>query len=188
MGSYDNWPDEVWVDVTQEEWQKFVSEELLDRILDKDPEIDGLFLDNFDVYSRISDLENEDMTQDAYDALTAILETYQEEELPVLINGADLFVDRLIREGETGLIRGVNQETVFSRIMNYDLDLFGRQNNKEKETYLSYLKRCREAGLAVFLLEYTTDESLKKEIEQFCMKNSYQFYISEHVDLGFSEK
>ena len=188
MGSYDNWPDEVWVDVTQEEWQKFVSEELLDRILDKDPEIDGLFLDNFDVYSRISDMENEDMTQDAYDALTAILETYQEEELPVLINGADLFVDRLIREGETGLIRGVNQETVFSRIMNYDLDLFGRQNNKEKETYLSYLKRCREAGLAVFLLEYTTDESLKKEIEQFCMKNSYQFYISEHVDLGFSDK
>lgn len=188
MGSYDNWPNEVWVDVTRKEWEKFVSEELLGRILDKDPKIDGLFLDNLDVYSRISDMENEDMTQDAYDALVSILETYQEEKLPVFINGADLFVDRLIREGKTGLIRGINQETVFSRIINYDRDVFGRQYDKEKETYLSYLKRCREAGLAVSLLEYTTDESLKKEIEQFCMKNGYQFYISEHVDLGFSDK
>ena len=188
IGNYDNWPDEVWADVTRKEWEKFVSEELLDRILDKDPKIDGLFLDNLDVYSRISDVENEDLTQDAYDALVSILKTYQEEKLPVLINGADLFVNRLIREGETGLIRGVNQETVFSRIINYDRDVFGRQNDKEKETYLSYLKRCRKAGLAVSLLEYTTDESLKKEIEQFCMKNSYQFYISEHVDLGFSDK
>lgn len=188
MGRYDNWPDEVWVDVTQQEWQDFVSVELLDRIREKDPEIDGLFLDNLDVYSRISDMEDEDMTEDAYDALVGILDNYQEEELPVMINGADLFVNRLISEGESGLIWGVNQETVFSRILNYDLDWFGKQKNKEKKTYISYLERCREAGLEVFLLEYTTNESLIKEIEQFCMENSYQYYISGHVDLGFDKQ
>jgi endo-alpha-1,4-polygalactosaminidase (GH114 family) len=188
MGRYDNWPDEVWVDVTEEEWQDFVSEELLDEILDKDPELDGLFLDNLDVYSRISDMEDEDKTQDAYDALIGILETYQEERLPVIVNGADLFVDRLIKEGKTGLLKGVNQETVFSRIRNYDLDRFGKQKKKEKNTYLSYLERCGEAGLEVFLLEYTMDDALKKEIEQFCMENGYQYYISEHVDLGFSDQ
>ena len=188
IGRYDNWPDEVWVDVTQEEWQEFVSDELLCLIQEKDPEIDGLFLDNIDIYSRISDMEDEDMTSDAFDSLVGILETYQEERLPVIINGADLFVDRLIEEGKSGLIKGVNQETVFTRITNYSMDWFGKQKRKERDMYISYLERCKEAGLDIFLLEYTTDDSLKKEIEEYCRKNDYRYYISGHVDLGFADR
>ena len=56
----------------------------------------------------------------------------------------------------------------------------------EDET--GYLSDSEKAWLLECNIQIITDESLKKEIEQFCMKNSYQFYISEHVDLGFSDK
>jgi hypothetical protein len=49
LDRYENWPEEFWVDVTRPEWQKLVTEELTDRILDADPQIDGLFLDNLDI-------------------------------------------------------------------------------------------------------------------------------------------
>lgn len=184
LDRYDNWPDEYWVDVTELEWQDFVTQDLTERILDKDPAVDGLFLDNLDVYSHLSEKRKyRDLAEDAYEALADILGSYQDQDLPVLINGADEFVTRLIEEGDQDLIRGVNQETVFSMIKDYDHDKFGAHSKEERKYYTDYLKTCKKAGLDVFLLEYTTDGELEEEIRKYCRRNGFRYYISAHVNL-----
>ena len=75
------------------------------------------------------------MKEDVFDALVSILETYQSAGLPVLINGADVFVSQMIEEGLEDLVPGVNQETVFSSIRDYDKDKFGEQPKSENKYY-----------------------------------------------------
>jgi endo-alpha-1,4-polygalactosaminidase (GH114 family) len=123
------------------------------------------------------------MKEDVYKSLIHILEDYEEAELPVLINGADMFVSRLIKEGKEDLIQGVNQETVFSCIRDYENDKFGRQPDSENEYYTEYLASCKDAGLDVFLLEYTKDNKVEREISRYCSKNGFRYYISKHVNL-----
>ena len=181
---YENWPDEYWVDVTQKRWQEFTGSGLVDRILANDPKVDGLFLDNLDIYYQVQEKKKyRSMKDDVYSALINILEDYREAGLPVLVNGADTFVSRLIEEEQEDLIRGVNQETVFSRIRDYDKDRFGKQPKGETEYYTEYLETCTEAGLDVFLLEYTTDEDVERDICRYCYENGFRFYISPHVNL-----
>lgn len=181
---YENWPDEYWVDVTQKRWQEFTGSGLVDRILANDPKVDGLFLDNLDIYYQVQEKKKyRSMKEDVYGALINILEKYQEAGLPVLVNGADTFVSRLVDEEQEDLIRGVNQETVYSRILDYDKDRFGKQPKGETEYYTEYLETCKEAELDVFLLEYTTDEDVERDICRYCYENGFRFYISQHVNL-----
>lgn len=184
LDQYENWPDEYWIDVTQQRWQTFAGSELTEKILARDPDIDGLFLDNLDVYYHVAEKKKyRSMKEDVYKALIRILKMYEEADLPVLINGADEFVSRLIDEELDGLIRGVNQETVFSRILDYDDDKFGEQPKSENEYYIDYLETCKDAELDVFLLEYTTDEKVERKINRYCEKNGFRYYISKHVNL-----
>jgi endo-alpha-1,4-polygalactosaminidase (GH114 family) len=184
LDSYDNWPEEYWVDVTQQRWQDFTGKTLVEEILKKDPKVDGLFLDNLDVYYHVTEKKKyRSMKEDVYKSLIHILEDYEEAELPVLINGADMFVSRLIKEGKEDLIQGVNQETVFSCIRDYENDKFGRQPDSENEYYTEYLASCKDAGLDVFLLEYTKDNKVEREISRYCSKNGFHYYISKHVNL-----
>ena len=188
LDKYENWPDELWVDVTQEKWKTFVTSVLVEEIRKKDPNLDGFFLDNLDIYGHVTDKKKySSMSEDVYDALVSILESYRETGLPVLINGADAFVSKLIDEDRSGLIYGVNQETVFSRIINYDKNKFGEQSDKEHKYYTNYLKQCKNEGLEVFVLEYTTDSEVENEISRYCQKNGFRYYISSRVDLNPSK-
>ena len=185
LDRYDNWPDEIWVNVTDEAWIKFAGETLPQMILEKDPQIDGFFLDNLDIYGHVQEKKKyKDIAAGTYDSLIEILESYRDMGLPVLVNGADDFVTRLIEEEEHDLIRGVNQETVFTRIIDYDRDKFGKAKEEQEQFYVGYLKMCSDAGLDVFLLEYTHDEDLAGKIADYCKKNGYRYYISEHVNLN----
>ncbi|MBQ3956179.1 MAG: hypothetical protein II680_09820, partial [Clostridia bacterium] len=66
--------------------KEFVGDTLVKTIRDKDPIIDGLFLDNLDVYYHVQDTKKyRSMKEDVFDALVSILETYQSAGLPVLI-------------------------------------------------------------------------------------------------------
>lgn len=184
LDKYENWPDEYWIDVTQQSWQEFAGSELTQRILANDPKVDGLFLDNLDIYYHVTEKKKyRSMKDEVYESLIKILEMYEEAELPVLVNGADMFVSRLMEDGREELIQGVNQETVFSRILDYDDDEFGEQPKSENEYYTDYLATCKEAGMEVFLLEYTEDEDVEREICSYCYENGFRFYISKHVNL-----
>lgn len=189
LDRYDNWPDEYWVNVTDDLWIDVAGRILPMMILEKDPDIDGLFLDNLDIYAHLQEKKKyADLAENAFDSLTTILESYADKGLPAIVNGADEFVTELIKKGEQDLISGVNQETVFTKIVNYDHDKFGEAGKKENKFYKSYLKQCRQAGLEVFLLEYTKDEELAEEIRKYCSDNGYRYYISEHVNLSPSGK
>ena len=63
LASYVNWEEEYWVDVKQDEWQKFI-EVLANELLEKN--IDGFFVDNVDVYGHFP-------SQDTFLAIKNIL-------------------------------------------------------------------------------------------------------------------
>ena len=185
LDRYDNWPDEFWVNVTDEAWIRFAGEILPKMILEKDPQVDGFFLDNLDIYAHVQEKNKyKDIAAGAYDSLIEILESYRNMKIPVLVNGADDFVSRLIEEEDQDLIRGVNQETVFTRIIDYNRDRFGAAEEDQIKYYAGYLQKCSDAGLDVFLLEYTRDADLAEKIARYCEKNGYRYYISEHVNLN----
>ncbi len=178
LAPYENWPDEYWVDVSDPAWEAFVVDELAKSLVEKS--VDGFFLDNFDVYALYPE---EKMAQGLIQILTG-LKVY---DLPILINGGDGFVERLIDKGEGGLISGVNQEGVFSRIEDYERDLFGAQPLADRAYFTDYLDKVRRAGLAVYLLEYTTDPALIREIQRYCRDNGFGVYISSSVALDGRE-
>jgi len=184
LDRYKNWPEENWIDVTKEEWQRFVTADLPARILEKDPKVDGLFLDNLDVYFHMaSSGKYRAESENAYEALIKILQEYHAGEIPVLINGAEDFVRRLLEDDMGSLILGVNQETVFTAITDYKRDGFEAQDEDETEHYCEYLEECAEEGLQVFLLEYTDDLSIEEKITLYCREHAFRYYISRHVNL-----
>ena len=74
------------------------------------------------------------------------------------------------------------QETVFSSIIDYDKDIFGKQN-KEDQDYLFNVISFMKKKADILLIEYTKDDSLIKEIASYCSKNNFYYYISSKVNL-----
>ncbi len=108
QGVYEDWPDESWIDVSSSEWQRFIVDELGKQYAEMG--LDGLFLDNADIYYIRE-------TEEIYRGLCIILSGLKDYDIPLIINGGDTFVSRAIAEGTAGaMFDGVNQETVFTKI------------------------------------------------------------------------
>lgn len=173
LGNYDNWPEEKWVDVSKRKWQKF--------ILSKGKEfrkkkIDGLLIDNADVYYHYR-------KKKIYNGLTTILKSLKAQKMDVVINGGDAYVLKALKENsKQKYIDGINQETVFSKI-NFKNRKFTKQSVNARTYYLSYCRKAKQAGLSVYLLEYTISKSLKKRISAFCKTKEYKYYISKSIEL-----
>ena len=192
LAPYENWEDEEWVDVSQTAWQDYITEDLAKKLAKSG--FDGFFLDNFDVYDRFP-------TEDCYRGLTIILQNLQKYKKVILLNGGDRFVQRIIEEKEKSgkaekskenaqksrgakyLFQGVNQEEVFT---SYDFS----ENKAEKQEkdatnyYKDYLKKVQSAGLSVYITEYEADETLSKEIEEYCKKNHFSWYNAPGIALS----
>lgn len=178
LGVYDDWPDERWVDVSQSRWQDFLVNTLAKSYADKG--FDGLFLDNFDVWYEYPEPK-------IYMGLLEILKGLKKHNIKIIINGGDTFVKEAIKRGEAkGLIDGVNQETVFTSI-DFDNNVFGKQDDENHEYYEAYIKQCKSFGLSVYLLEYGSDEKLRKEIKDYCQRNGYEYYISSSLNLDTAD-
>ncbi len=178
MGEYENWEDEQWVNVADASWQEFMTGTVAKKISENGA--DGFFVDNADVYYQYP-------TEEIYQGLCNIMSGIKAYGKPVLINGGDTFVTRLIDEGKADLITGVNQETVFTRIKDYKNDRFGRQKNAETKYFKKYLDRCSKDGLQVYLLEYTKKRGLAKKIRKYCEKRGYHYFAADSVALEWSE-
>ena len=85
----------------------------------------------------------------------------------------------------SALVDGVTQEEVFSRITDYDgKGTFGKQKKEESDRYQAHMRRVVKNGLDGWLLEYTTDNTLKLRIKAFCTAAGMSgACISEDVDL-----
>lgn len=169
LGKYENWPDEYWIDVSDKRWQDHISETIAEELYEKG--IDGFFIDNCDVYYQYP-------TNEIYGGLINIMERLNEYDIEIIINGGNDFVTQLILDGKSGLIDGVNQEGVFSSIKDYDNDVFVKQDKDETEYFTQYLDMAKKAGLDVYLLEYTTDSGIAKEVETYCGREGFRYYIS----------
>ena len=171
---YENWEEEYWVDVSNTSWQDFLVKELASDLVQKG--VDGFFLDNTDVYAQ-------EETPQTYEGLVRILEGLGDYHLPVIVNGGDLFVKKLIADHKQNLLRAVCQESVFSCIKDYKKNQFGRQDKEVRDDYLTYLQTCKKANLAVLLIEYTKDSKLEEEADSYCKKMGFCLFVSKSLGL-----
>lgn len=172
---YENWEEEYWVDVTNEDWQEFSAVTLANELLDKG--IDGFWIDNVDVYWQFP-------TEETYVGVEQILKTLMSYGKPVLINGGNEFVSAYFKKNQQvdDILTGVNQETVFSAI-DFEKNELIAQSKENQDYYLNYLDTLDEAGKEIYLLEYTTDNGIAKEIKNYASKRDWQYYISNSIEL-----
>ncbi len=175
LGKYDNWPDERWVDVSGAKWQDFILKDLSERI--KDTGVDGYFVDNIDVYYQYH-------RESIYNGVEIILKGLKEKG-DVIINGGDTFVMEYIDKGGAVelILDGVNQETVFTAIKDYNRGKFKESSEEDRDYYLTYTETIKRRGREVYLLEYTKSRQLKKKIQERSGELGYKYYISKSLDL-----
>ena len=175
LGVYENWEDERWVDVSQKEWQDFIVKKLTKEILDKG--VDGLFVDNCDVYYNYQ-------KDKIYDGVTEILKGLKSYGTYVIINGGDTYVKEYAeRNGDLSAVMDAeNQESVFSAI-NWDDNSFTENKASDREYFQDYCKLVSDLGKDVYLLEYTKSSSTIEAIKEYCAENGYTYYASSTLDL-----
>ena len=171
---YDNWPDEYWLDVTDSAWQDFLVHQLAQSLKDKG--VDGLFLDNFDVYDH-------DQRPEVYASLVQLLKEFQTMNLPVIINGGSTFVSQLVAEDPQlarQLIYAVNQESVFLAY-DFDADKPVQQTAEAEDFYLDYLDNLSQTGIQVFLIEYGADSYQADKILKQSQELDYSLYLAPSI-------
>ena len=174
LGTYENWEDERWVDVSKKSFQDFIINELEPSLRNKGA--DGYFIDNCDVYANFKN-------DKIYNGLKTILRSVHSHNLPVLINGGDEFVSKAIKDGSyNSLFDGVNQEEVFT-VINFNNHTYKNQSASETKYYKDYLKNVKSKGLIVYLLEYGASSSKEKEIANYCNANGFSYYNSSSYNL-----
>ena len=175
LGAYEHWEEEVWVDVSQKRWQDFMLNKIAAGLLEKD--IDGFFVDNCDVYYVHP-------KQEILKGLTVIMKGLKATGKKVIINSGDTFLDTYCEQGGKwdDVISGINQESVFSTIL-WDEGTFGTAEPEDHEYFVSYIDRYGSQGAEIYLLEYTIDEELMKEIKAFCEERGYTYYVADSIEL-----
>ena len=86
------------------------------------------------------------------------------------------------------MITGINQESVFSKIEweedENGEDVFGKADSEDREYFMDYLERYAALGADVYLLEYTRDDELVREIDEYCDKKGFTYYVSGTLELA----
>ena len=175
LGPYENWEEEYWIDVSDTSWQDFICDTLATEIMGKG--VDGLFIDNCDVYYNYPE-------DKIYSGLLQIITKLSEKTGgKLIINGGDTFVTKLMDTGKIGLIQGVNQESVFGKILDYQNNTFGEQDLETKEYYLDYLAKVKSYGKEVYMIEYTNDLAIVTKIRNLCLEKDYKCYVTDSLQL-----
>ena len=178
-GSYENWSDERWIDVTDTDWQRFVSGTLADELIAK--EIDGFFVDNTDVY-------DQSPTRETFDGILAILTGLAAKGLPVILNGGDHFVRRLLNGTAIPPFDGVCQESVVTTVTDYDNDEFGLQDEEATAYFYDYLTLCHQAGLRCYAVEYANTPESNRAVTDFYRSRPWiHWYLASSLSLKASQ-
>ncbi len=174
LGKYKNWDEEEWIDVSSEKWQEFIiglAKELIDK------GVDGIFVDNCDVYYNFKNDE-------IFNGLSVILENLIALDTKVMINGGDEYVKEYYKRNNTitPIMTAVNQENVFTHY-NFDKGTCEKQEADTHEYYLNYINNIKAWGGEVFITEYATDKKLIQEIRKESRKHGWNYYISDSIEL-----
>ena len=87
-----------------------------------------------------------------------------------------------IFNGLTTMLRGLSQESVFTKI-DFSKKRYTTQDAETRAYYLDYLARAKEAGLKVYLIEYRPTAKLAAEIQDYCEKNGFVVYLAYEKEL-----
>ena len=167
LGIYQNWSDERWIDVSNEEWQDFIIKKKAFEYYKKG--FDGFFIDNTDVYYQYQ-------KDEIYEGLIRILKGLHQYNMEILINGGDTFISKLIDE-DINIFDGINQECVFTSI-DFNHNKYGQQSSKEHEYFIEYLKKVKAYNKKVYLLEYGANKFIREKIKNYCIKQGFDYFIS----------
>lgn len=175
LSDYENWDEERWIDASNEAWQNYVLNTLAPALIEKG--VDGFFVDNCDVYYIY---QNDAMLS----GVAAIMKGLKGYNKAVIMNGGDTFLDAYCSKIGvwSDVITGINQETVFSKI-DWDDENHGVSDPEDRAYFTEYLERYSKAGADIYLLEYTKDNSLKADIDNYCKNKNYAYYISDSIEL-----
>lgn len=176
LGSYEGWPEERWIDVSQDKWQEYLTNNIASNLVNKG--IDGFFVDNLDIYSYYK-------TEPIYNGIYQILSNLKSDyKLPVIVNGGYEFISNLLNNNYniSQLIDGVNQESVFSSV-DFSNNTFKPNKIEDRDFTLSYLKNLQEKKLNIYIIEYTESDSLKNQIQAYCLENNMNYYITSSITL-----
>lgn len=171
IGNYSDW-DEKWMDLSKKEWQDFL---LSQAKKFKARGAMGLYIDNLDVVEEYKSYK-------LYEPARKILKTIRKETgLYLMVNGADYFVSRCIRD-KVIHFQAIQQEEVFTRITSISKNKAGSQIAGEKKRLKAYCVKARK-HVDVYLLEYKANASNLLKIKTFCKKHNMNYYNSKTVDL-----
>ena len=171
VGDYSDW-DEKWMDLRAEAWQDFLLERA--KSFKKRGAI-GLYIDNLDVVEEFKPLK-------MYESARAILKHIRKETgLYLMVNGADYFVSKCIRD-KVVHFQAIQQEEVFTRIINIGKNKCGSQTSAEKKRLKAYCIEARK-HVDVYLLEYKANAANRAKIAAFCKRYKMNYYNSQTVDL-----
>lgn len=181
--SYDNWPGEYWVRADKAAWRTIILD-VADKLAAKG--IDGFWVDNLDVLYMACE-KWKWSTQERDELFTSLLEIM--DHLHALgytkVNGGDSFVLVAIGKSKDGCIDAVNQETVITKIKNYNPPgKFAEQDYDESAFFKWYVEKAARAGKEVSLLEYTDDETVIEKAVKYCTQNGFSLCVSGSVELG----
>lgn len=174
LGDYENWEEEQWIDVSDAKWQTFIAD-LSTTLLEKG--IDGFFIDNCDVYYY-------KQSEEIFSGLTEILRGIKALGKDVMINGGDTYITqyRQTYGSAKDIMSAVNQEEVFS-LYDFDTSSFGKNTADETAYFCDYIEACHDDEMNVYLLEYTDDQNLIKQIKAYCEEKGFYYYISDSIEL-----
>ena len=181
IGVYEDWEDEVWIDISDTSWQNFVVNSLAKSF--KERGAYGVYMDNADVYTLAKE---EKLNYQSYAlGLKNIIKGVADLGLKVMINGGSEFLDDMNDKNDNifDSIWGYHQEEVFSLIINYDENIFGKQDEEDSSYYKEVAAFMKKKGKEIFFLEYTKDNHLISEIKNYCEAKNYHYYVASNINL-----
>lgn len=177
LGDYENWPDEKWIDVSNDEWRKYVINNLAGSLADKG--VDGFFIDNVDVYSYLK-------TDNIFKGVLTILDDLKVKyNKPIIVNGGYDFFNKAITDGYTlnTLTNAVNIECLYTNI-NFNTDKFVINDEDTVSSSLEYANKLYDNGLKIYIIEYSNSSVTNNKIQKFYKKYPYSIYIAKSKKLN----
>ena len=177
LSPYAHWAGERWIDVANPIWQNFLIHTLAKDLLDKG--VDGLFVDNLDIYSLYP-------APPIYEGIKSILlglkSTYAH--VPLIINGGYEFIQTALQEAIPlkTLLDGINCESVFSNI-DFENNLLIENTPEARDYLLNYLREMHKKDIPIYIIEYAISPSLIKKLTTYYHKVNYTYYISSGIEL-----
>ena len=177
LGEYENWPDEKWIDVSQEEWRNYIISKGKEF---SDKGFDGFFVDNVDIYYMFQ-------TKEIYDGIVDILTQLKSDTMDVIINGGDIFVQEYISSGEDSkrIFDGVNQEDVYTNY-NFKEKSFKKNTRENRVYYKNYLKKLLKKGYVVYVLEYADKKKVQNQAIKYAEDNGFIVYVADNFICFFN--